>query len=143
MTDYCEVSDIEAWFPGIKFSSETKATLTWVGNLISRHSATIDGRLYAKYTVPITGSTALAIVQEICEFLVIADVDEVMNTGIGRGTETSPAVDYRDLANKKLDKLESGELVLIDGSTSTSNDFANYNEDNSIDPIIERDKTQW
>jgi hypothetical protein len=143
MTDYCSITDIEAWFPGVVFTSETKITRTRVEALISRHSATIDSRLHTVYEVPITGTTAAKIVKEICEFLTIADVEDVLNKGIGRRAENITPVNYRQLANTKLDKLETGEITLTDATAKRSYEFHNENESSSIDPKFKRDTTQW
>jgi len=142
VTDYCNASSVEAWFPGVVFSADTKVTATRVAALIARHSAYIDSRLDAVYTVPITGTNALLIVGEICELLTAADVEVVLKSGLGRQSDEE-FIDLRQLAEDKIKKIEEGEISLTDAATKTENDFYNYNEENDIDPIIKRDSEQW
>lgn len=143
MTDYCEVSDIEGWFPGVVFSASTKVNVEKVESWIAGDSAYIDSRLNARYETPIVGSNSKKIVKEICEFLVIAKVEHVLRTGLGRHSDEIKPMDYRAIAEKRLDKLESGESELLDATAKNSNDFYNDNVANNRSFVFDKDKTQW
>ncbi len=143
MTDYCTVADVEGWFSNTTFSTDTKITLAKVEQIITRKSAYIDDRIGSKYPTPITGTAALTRVKEICEYLVIADVEAVLKKGLGRTGETTRPIDYNKKAEDMITLLETGESTLLDASETRTNEFANYNEDNDIEPLFERDTTQW
>lgn len=141
MTDYCTVSDIEARLKGMTFSTSTVITTAQCGDFITTNSAVIDGRLNAVYEIPITGTSSLAIVKKICIYMTLAEVKDILNDGIGKEDEEEK--DYLAIANSMLDKLEAGELELTDATAKTSNDFYNYNVENSKEAVVEKDETQW
>lgn len=143
MTDYCTVTDIEGWFPGVDFNAGTKLKETKVESMISKKSAYIDSRIGSVYETPITGTSSLLIVQEICEFLVIADVEYVLKTGLGRRGEGIKPIDYREIAMDRLDKLESGESALLDAASKGTDNFKSYNYENSVTTAFEKDEEQW
>jgi len=144
MTDYCTVANVEARIKGITFSGSTAITSTEVGDFITTNSAVIDGRLNAVYEVPITGTVSLAIVKKICIYLTLPEVLEVLDDGLGRAkNDETSSIDYRDLANQMLNKLETGELALTDATPKTSNDFFNSNVNDSVEPVMEKDTVQW
>jgi len=143
MSDYCLVSDIENWFPGVTFdNTTTKISKNFVRNLITRHSAYIDTRLANAYTVPITGSNSLQLVKEICEYFTIADVENILNTGLGRISDLVKK-DYRKLGEQKLKSIENGETELTDAQSNSSSDFYNNNVENSIEFTVKKETKQW
>lgn len=144
MSNYCTVAQVQGWFKGVTFSTDTNPTLAKVNEIITRKSVYIDTRLDVVYETPITGANSLLLVQEICEFLVIADVEAIMKTGLGRTGDATKPVDYRKLGEDKIKRLETSESALGDAVSRSSNEFANYNEDNSVDdPVFKKDSTQW
>ena len=143
MTDYCTVAQIEVYFPSVTFSTTTKVTLASVEALITTKSLYIDARLNVRYETPITGANSLIIIQEICEWLVISQLEPILKTGLGRRGDAIPPIDYKAKADKKLTEHESSKADLPDASSRSGDEFKNYNEDNEIDPIFERDTDQW
>jgi|GEM_PF-5012482 len=143
ITTYCTVSDIEGWFPGVTFSTSTKIKLAKVESLIERHSATIDNRLSKAYTVPITGEYSLSVVKEICEYMTIADVNDIVKQGLGKHSDRQNPTDYRKLAEDKLAAIISGKVELTDANAKESYDFYSYNYSNDVEATIDKDKEQW
>ena len=143
MTDYCTAANVQKWFPGVTLSTSTKITLAQVEEMITGHSATIDSRLAAVYSTPITGTVSLLIVKRICEYLTIADVEGVLLTGLGSRGENVKPTDYRQLAMDEIDRIESGELILTDATTNRSNDFYNDNNENDREFVMKKGSVQW
>lgn len=143
ITSYCSVTDVQGWFPGVTFGSGTKITDTKVEALIERHSATIDNRLTKKYTVPITGEYSLSLMKEICEFMTVADVNDIVKQGLGKHGDNQRPTDYRAIAENKLKSIEDGTIVLSDASAKSSSDFYSYNYSEDVAATIDKDKTQW
>lgn len=140
---YCSVENIQTWFPKVTFDGDTKITPDDIERLIKNNSATIDGSLKDEYDTPISGQYSLAQVQKICEYLTIADVNEIVDRGLGDKGENIKPTDYRSLAMDLLKKISEGDIELIDAVKLTSADFSSFNYDNSIESVIKKDKTQW
>ena len=144
MTDYCTVENTEKWFPGTAFDSETKLKSTQIGEFITGHSAAIDSRINALYETPITGTVALAIVKDICEWMSITDMEAILLSGLGARGENLKPIDYYQRAMDKLDMIESGELDLTDAvKRSAENNFYNDHAANSREFVMKMGVDQW
>ena len=141
MTDYCTVANVEARIKGIIFATDTVIKRTEVEGFITGNSAVIDSRINTLYSVPVTGTVSLEIVKKICVYLTLAEIMPVIEQGLSK--EDITTIDYIGRANDMLEKIESGETDLIDASKRTSSNFYNYNVTNSIEPVVEKDETQW
>ncbi len=143
MANYCTVANLEKFLPDVTFDATSKIKETEVLEFISGHSATIDSRVNANYVTPITGTQALLVVKKICEYLSIADVGPIVIGGFGEATDEATPKDYAKEAMDMLDKIESGELDLVDASKRTGVNFYNYNRVNDITPKMKKETTQW
>lgn len=143
VTDYCTEANIEGWFPGVDFSANTKLTAAKVAEFITGNSAYIDGRIAAKYTVPITGTASLLVVKKICEYLTIAECNAVLLAGLGDRGEGNYPIDYNKRALEMLDRIESGELDLPDATAASSDDFYSDNYENDREFTMKKGTRQW
>jgi phage gp36-like protein len=141
---YCTVEDIEKRFLNIDFTTSTSVSTSDVEAFISLNSAEIDGRLESVYEIPITGTKALLIVQKICEFLTLADVQEILDQkGMGNDDVKTTSQKYREIAEKMLISIENGVLALTDAVSLATDAFINSNNSSNISFVIKKDTRQW
>lgn len=141
---YCTVEDIEKRFLSIDFTTTTSVTTSDVEAFIELNTAEIDGRLDGIYSVPITGTKSLKIVQKICEFLTIADVHEILDQKNKREKgDISVADGYREKAEQMLEAIEQGSMSLSDAESLASSGFVNYNVDNAIEFTFKKGVRHW
>ena len=84
--------------------------------------------------------------RSFCESIKIitGNIDEIIRKGsVSSEERVTRAEAYRKLAEDALKKIESGELILSDASASSGNVFINKLYDDSVEPEIDKDKTQW
>jgi phage gp36-like protein len=142
---YCLATDVERRFPECDFTTLTTVTTSDVEAWIDINTAEIDGRLEDAYTTPITGTKSLLIVKKICEFMTMADVEEVLaQKGIGEDKQKKTMAErHRDAAEKMLKAIEDGLLALPDAESISSSSFANSNVDGSVTAVMKKDTRQW
>lgn len=131
----------------MSIGASTAFTTTKCQALIDTHSARVDGRLAGLFTVPITGTTALLILQGLVSDLVTADaLDLVTEAGSAdKDHMHKRAEDLRKRAETELTRIADGEMSLVDADPvgSGSGSFRSYNADNSIEPVFKRATRQW
>ena len=142
--DYCSVEDIESRFLNIDFTSNTSVSTADVESFISLNSAEIDGRLESDYTVPITGTQSLQIIQKICIYLTLSDVHEILEQKLTleKGA-TLMSKTCADKAEKMLRAIEDGAMTLSDAESLASDAFVNSNNVAGILPVMKKDTRQW
>lgn len=141
---YCLVADVEILFKNIDFTTSTSVLTADVEALIDLNSAVMDGRVSSRYVTPITGAESLKIMKRVCSWLTAADVDEIIRKGsVSADERVTRAETYRKMAYDILDKIESGELLLADASSSSADVFVNKLYNDAVEPEVDKDKVQW
>lgn len=144
MTDYCTVDDVKAKFKNLPTSSTTEITTADIEDFITVHSAYIDGALAGVYVTPVTGTEALKILKQICTLYVAAEVDEINRRGSAeKDQDLSMPRDYRARADRMLNDIKQGSLVLSDATDSGADRISSYNETNSVEFTVRKGCRQW
>ena len=134
---YCEVSDIQKYYLGGKkkfTATSDNMDESQILEFINNKSSEIDSFLSDKYDLPITGTNSLLLLKNICEKLVVCDVDGVLQSDtVDQGTpyKKSRADKYCEQAYKILKKLQDGDMLLTDEESEDS--VIGYSEGESID----------
>lgn len=141
---YSTSSDIASEFKNITFDSNTSLTDTEVTEFIVQTDAIIDGYLNNKYSVPITGSTALSIVKRISIGLTVRRIIPILRVRTGVENLEQDTQSVMDDAQKLLDDIIAGKIELTDASkASSSHGFKSYSYDNSLEYKFKREEDQW
>jgi hypothetical protein len=125
---YCSTSDVVAEFKGITFSSTTSVTSDDVSSFIAQESAVIDGMLAGLYETPVTGTSALLILQKICTLIVAGRVKNILavKTGDPKLDQNAPGAPMLSAAKMLLDAILSKSLILSDATTTGISPVASY-----------------
>lgn len=113
---YSTYSDVVKLLKDQTFSDTSKITNTDITEIISRIDAYLDSRLYAIYNLPITGTQALLIMENLSIKLSGAEVWARLHpANLGEG-ETDWASRWRKEALEYIEQLLKGEATLPDAS---------------------------
>ena len=150
-----EVSDIEGYFTGLKFTSETRPSRTQVSDWISIASALVYSSLNDKYVLPITDRTDLLQLKTLATMYVLAEVNFVlgkssMNVMTQSGTQLRVAgISHKDFY-ELLDGYISEKVVLLNSPLRTTwvmgqsyNAVANPTNGTTTAFVTTKDGTQW
>lgn len=121
---YCTNADVAKEFKGVTFaSSGTTISDSTVDGFISEADAEIDGVLSRRYTVPITGTTALKIVKSISIKLVAQRVKDILDVQTGRSEDQQDVrSDSAKVARETLQSIIENKMTLVDAPLATSHD---------------------
>jgi len=154
---YCTTTQVAATFRKLTIGASTNVTTTEVTEWIEEADAEIDGRIGVKYDTPVTGAESLKILRPISIALVVPRVRAALANHEAPATAKdqkafTPAVLTVSEANKKLDMICEGRLLLSDATLrstrdgvadfATDNNFENYFKRNSECPIGD-ESDQW
>lgn len=124
MGAYAAAADVEAEFKSISFSgSGAQVTTTEVNEWIDQAEAEINGRIAARYSVPVSGSESLKILKQITIWLCADRVKDVMEMKKVSTEELKQDVRVPGLyekAKKMLKDIVSGELLLSDADLANA-----------------------
>ena len=145
---YCEVADVEARFKNLNFTATTQVTLDQVTEWIDDNTNYINAKIRTRYSTPVTVDDqpeAFSILKKICTLLTAAEVEEVLRDSqpLAKGSDSkngskveSRATRWRKQADKDLEAIEKGDLVLYETSSSTTTRFYNSNVANDRKPVF-------
>lgn len=137
---YAEVSDIEARFKGVTFSTTTVVTDAQVDVWLDDYTNMINARIRNRYVVPIvdTNAEAFSVVKRICDYFTSADVDDVLRDSQPLPKDKIPPANraraWRKMAEDDLLKLEQGVVNLEGVSQTFDKRFYNSNVQNNRSP---------
>lgn len=143
---YADQDDIEGEFKNADFGAVGSIiTPTNISEWIAQEEAVLNGRLGTKYTVPITGTSSLLIVNKISILLVCKRIRNKMTLkGMDPGKNQDGIEDERKYANELIDQIIAGTLLLSDASLkTTANGVRSYNVDNDVTPLFDVETDQW
>lgn len=146
---YCAEADVKNEFRSLAVASGSVITSEKIAEWISQATAEIDGRLSTKYVVPVTGESSLAILKNICTWLVSDRVAKIMElhasppmqgdvkvVKVGTGTAKDARAMLEDIMNNKI--------VLIDATLkSSSGGIQSRNVSCNQQHQFKRNRDQW
>jgi phage gp36-like protein len=146
VSSYTTVDKVKAKFLELEITSITAVKTETVENEILIQSARIDGRLRSRYEVPITGTDALRIVENICTLFVASAVDVILRRGRAEADDDYMGLpkDLREQADKDLNALIMGGMILSDAvPIGSGSEVSSYNVANNIQPHMRKDVRKW
>ena len=140
-------SNIEAYFPGITFSTTTKPTLAEVNNWISQASVLIYGAIREKYQIPISDTDDLKQLESVADLYVLDNVRTTLGLNPVRqlddGRMIPMQITHRAF-ERMLDCYRNGEIVLPNSPTNaTYVSSSSFNAANNICPKSKKECVQW
>ncbi len=132
-------------FKDITFGAGTAISTTKLAQYITDADAEIDSRLGVKYTVPITGTQALAMCGMIATWIVKHRVLDVIKVKTGEDkTSQGNVKTYRQQALDMLNDIASGKVILKDATLATAADgVRSYTNDHSTENVFQSGVDQW
>lgn len=148
---YSTKSEIEGEFKSITFGADTNVTETAVNAFIDEADALIDTHVGARYTVPISGGSpvALKLMKLFSRTLVVARVKPILNVKQLSNTDANqnprgPTTFDVDDVMKMLRDIRDGKTNLSDATPlQVGGGFSSYNRSNDIQPVMKKDEKQW
>ena len=144
---YCTASDIQEDFAGMSFTSGSKVTAEAVGNFITDADALINSYLAGRYSVPITGTAALATVKLLSRSLVADKVKGILEikqaTNQGANQNVRSGMSTRDVL-RMLEDLRDGKAQLTDATLVTAHGgISSFNVREGKTSEFQKDEQQW
>lgn len=116
---YSALTDIQAEFRNVTFSSSTTPTDATVTSFIAQADAEIDAKVGLRYAVPIdtTACPVSAItLKRLSAWLVVARIKEILKvkTGDAATSQDSRGGDIGKMARDQLEQIAQGKYLLSD-----------------------------
>ena len=133
-SSYCAVSDIQADFKAISFTSGSNITSAAVTQFILEASALIDAYVGQRWVTPITGTSSLLLMQTFCRTLVADRVRGILANKQQTNTDANAAAkgdgySVKDVM-KALTDIKNGDMQLSDAQLILS-DAGFYSQNNA------------
>lgn len=143
---YTTVADIQAFYIGLTFSTITRPSTAQVSEWIDEASAVIDTYLSTTYVVPITDSTDLLVIKDLCNQYVLNNCNFVLSKnrmGVVNNNEVLP----RSLTHKEFfTRIEQicDKYMLTNTTQVAKHEVGySYNADNNIVAKSNMTETLW
>jgi len=142
---YCSASNVTNEFKSITFDSNTPVTSSDIAEFIAQIDAYIDGKLYFRYTTPITGANSLLILKSISTYLVASRVSKILELKTGETDKNQLVIDKNKKdATNMLKEIFDGSLVLSDATLRSANcGVYGYTYDNDVEASVNVTDDQW
>ena len=146
---YCAVSDIQADFKALVFTTTSIVTSTAVTGFINEASALIDSFVGGRYQTPITGTSALLLMSLYCRTLVadrirsIIEVKQQTNTDANQNTRQAGGLSTSQVL-KALQDIRDNNTILNDAPLKLAGaGFYSNNYNNGVNPVFRKNRKQW
>lgn len=149
MGNYCVVSDIEAEFKGLTFTSDQPVTNTEVEEFIDQTEARVDARIGLLYSTPIDETDSpksFLIVKNIVTWFVADRVSSILvnRTGNAQTEQNSrPEKSFMDKAKELLKEVMDKTLILPDAETVTTVQVKTETYSAGEEHTFKKGCTQW
>jgi len=122
MSSYSTPKDVQGYYLGIDFSKSDYLKTATIRKWIEEHStATIDGQLRRKYTLPITNADDKISLKLLVEYFVVGKIDGIIRiSGTEEEKEMTRNRNYSSKANKMLAAIMDGTIQFITSPKNTS-----------------------
>jgi hypothetical protein len=144
MAVYTSIDDIAAFFVGTSFSSTTSPSTHQIDRWIVEAGAWIDNSLIKRYTLPLTNTTDLTILQSIANEYVLSRIEFILGRNRTNVTNKKAVIPRRPDDSEffaKLKMIECGDITLQ--STRSAVSSYSYNAENDIVAFTTKDTDQW
>jgi len=149
---YAHAEDVQAEFKSITFDTDTAVTVNAVQDIIAQEEAKINGLISGLYVTPIDRTAspiAFAVIKSISIMASKARIVDILTVKTGKA-EVDQGSGGKELYDKVfgdkgiIEQIKARQLILIDAVASGSRfGVRDYNSQNNIQNIFQRDKRQW
>ncbi len=147
ITPITTAANIQAYFPGITFSTATKPTLAEINNWIAQATALVLGAIRERYQIPITDTDDLKQLEAVADMYVLDNVRTVLGMNPVRQLEDGRMIPIQITHRAFMDMLDSyreGKAVLINSpGNSTYVSSGSFNSSNDITSKSKKECVQW
>lgn len=148
MGTYAAVADIQAEFKSIDFSATGAAISTAdATEFITQEEAGLESEVSSVYSVPITGTKAIAVMKLMTTLMVKARILDILPVKTGsRPPEQgeSESEKLRTRVTDMVEKIRKKEMMLIGAVLlESSGGIKSYAVDNDLDHTFLKGEDQW
>lgn len=145
---YTTYSEVQSDFKNITFGATGNVTSSDVTQFITEADALINAYVGARYTVPVTSGDGLNLLKFLSRSLVTARIKKILEVKNEKNAEANQNVVGVLLSPKQvmdiLTDIKDDKISLAGAVDLVSNSgFYSYNSSESIEPVIEKETTQW
>ncbi len=141
---YASVEEVVSEFKDLEVGTGTSVTDSEIGRFIDEADAYINSKLGLVYQVPITAPEAFPILRMIEVYLIKARINSILEIRSGQEEIVQNGINNAEVANKMLDNLVAGIMVLPGAIMITSKaGVSSYSHENNIEHVFDVTRTQW
>lgn len=125
---YCTSSDLEKYYLGKTFDASDYLSSTKANVLIAADYALINMSIRSRYSLPITDSDDLAVLQMLNEMMTVGTIDDIFRERTADGT-FERGRNTRKEALKMLEEIKDGTMILASAGVGSVIKFNNLDSD--------------
>lgn len=140
---------VKAEFREISIGASTLVTSSDVTEFISQADAEVNAAVAVKYEVPIDATEhpySFPLVRQASTWLVAHRVGQILQIKsiVEQVNQEGAVISLRDRAEKMLEAIRSGKLILSDADPSTTEvGVSDYNSANAVSPLFDVETEQF